>query len=65
MVDIKIWQWGLVIASSLVLFFISPLAKNTNQFFNYQSYLDQQSEKFGIDLEIGDNLSVLLRKKIE
>ena len=33
MVDIKIWQWGLVIASSLVLFFISPLAKNTNQFF--------------------------------
>ena len=33
MVDIKIWQWGLVIASSLVLFFISPIAKNTSQFF--------------------------------
>lgn len=33
MVDIKIWQWGLVIASSLVLFFISPMAKNTSQFF--------------------------------
>ncbi|WP_236262841.1 sodium:solute symporter [Aggregatimonas sangjinii] len=26
-------QWALVIASSLVLFFLSPLAKNTNQFF--------------------------------
>jgi len=26
-------QWGLIIASSLVLFFLSPLAKNTNQFF--------------------------------
>ena len=33
MIDIKVWQWGLVIASSLVLFFLSPLAKNTNQFF--------------------------------
>ncbi|RKR14756.1 Na+/proline symporter [Maribacter vaceletii] len=31
--DIKIWQWALVITSSLVLFFLSPLAKNTNQFF--------------------------------
>jgi len=26
-------QWGLIIASSLVLFFLSPWAKNTNQFF--------------------------------
>ena len=26
-------QWGLVIASSLVLFFLSPWAKDTNQFF--------------------------------
>ncbi|KPM30972.1 Na+/proline symporter [Croceitalea dokdonensis DOKDO 023] len=26
-------QWALVILSSLVLFFLSPLAKNTNQFF--------------------------------
>jgi Na+/proline symporter len=26
-------QWALVITSSLVLFFLSPLAKNTNQFF--------------------------------
>ena len=26
-------QWALVIASSLILFFLSPLAKNTNQFF--------------------------------
>lgn len=26
-------QWALVIVSSLILFFLSPLAKNTNQFF--------------------------------
>ncbi|MGC1516518.1 MAG: sodium:solute symporter [Maribacter sp.] len=26
-------QWGLIIASSVLLFVISPLAKNTNQFF--------------------------------
>ena len=26
-------QWALVITSSLILFFLSPLAKNTNQFF--------------------------------
>jgi hypothetical protein len=25
--------------------------KNTNQFFNYQKYLDNQTEKYGIDLE--------------
>lgn len=31
--DLRIWQWGLIIASSLVLFLISPLAKDTNQFF--------------------------------
>lgn len=28
------WQWGLIIVSSLILFFLSPFAKNTNQFFN-------------------------------
>lgn len=33
MTDVNIWQWGLVIASSLVLFLLSPWAKNTNQFF--------------------------------
>ncbi len=33
MTEIQFWQWGLVITSSLVLFFLSPLAKNTNQFF--------------------------------
>nr|WP_084060717.1 sodium:solute symporter [Cellulophaga tyrosinoxydans] len=31
--DIQYWQWGLIIASSLLLFLLSPLAKNTNQFF--------------------------------
>ncbi|UII81548.1 sodium:solute symporter [Flagellimonas sp. CMM7] len=34
MTEAIFWQWSLVIASSLVLFLISPLAKNTNQFFN-------------------------------
>ncbi|MGB5820462.1 MAG: sodium:solute symporter, partial [Saonia sp.] len=33
MTDVKIWQWGLIITSSVVLFLLSPLAKNTNQFF--------------------------------
>ncbi|MGB3150422.1 MAG: sodium:solute symporter [Maribacter sp.] len=33
MSKVEIWQWGLIITSSLVLFFLSPLAKNTNQFF--------------------------------
>ena len=31
--DAQIWQWGLVIVSSLILFFLSPLAKTTDQFF--------------------------------
>ena len=31
--DIYLWQWILVISSSLILFFISPLAKATNEFF--------------------------------
>ena len=31
--DIYLWQWILVISSSLILFFISPLAKTTNAFF--------------------------------
>ena len=33
MTDIQNWQWGLVIASSAMLFLLSPWAKNTNQFF--------------------------------
>ena len=33
MTEVQLWQWGLIIASSLVLFFLSPLAKNTSQFF--------------------------------
>lgn len=33
MIDIQYWQWGLIIASSLLLFLLSPFAKNTNQFF--------------------------------
>lgn len=31
--DVKIWQWGLIIVSSLILFFLSPLAKTTDEFF--------------------------------
>ena len=33
LVDVELWQWGLVILSSMVLFWLAPLAKNTNQFF--------------------------------
>lgn len=33
MTEVKIWQWGLIIVSSLALLLLSPLAKNTNQFF--------------------------------
>jgi Na+/proline symporter len=33
MTEVKIWQWGLIIASSLVLFLLSPWAKDTNHFF--------------------------------
>ncbi len=33
MTEVKIWQWGLIIASSAALFLLAPLAKNTNQFF--------------------------------
>ncbi|WP_047246840.1 sodium:solute symporter family transporter [Maribacter thermophilus] len=33
MKDILLWQWGLIITSSLVLFLLSPFAKDTNQFF--------------------------------
>ncbi len=31
--DTIFWQWVLIVTSSLVLFFISPLAKSTSQFF--------------------------------
>jgi len=33
MTEVQLWQWGLIGISSLILFLISPLAKNTNQFF--------------------------------
>lgn len=39
MIDVQFWQWGLVIASSLVLFLVSPMAKNTNQFFKAEHKL--------------------------
>jgi Na+/proline symporter len=31
--DVKTWQWGLIIVSSLILFILSPLAKTTDEFF--------------------------------
>lgn len=31
--DIKFWQWILIIASGLLFFFLSPLARTTDQFF--------------------------------
>lgn len=33
MTEVQLWQWGLIGISSLILFLISPMAKNTNQFF--------------------------------
>ncbi len=33
MTDIQIWQWCLVIGSSLAFLLFAPMAKNTNQFF--------------------------------
>lgn len=33
MENVTIWQWVLIVASSLVLLLLSPLAKNTEQFF--------------------------------
>jgi len=31
--DVINWQWTLILVSSLILFFLSPLAKSANQFF--------------------------------
>jgi hypothetical protein len=31
--DVINWQWLLIISSSLLLFFLSPFAKTTDQFF--------------------------------
>ncbi len=33
MTEVQFWQWGLIIVSSLILLLLSPLAKNTSQFF--------------------------------
>ncbi len=33
MTDLLIWQWGMIVVSSLILFVLAPFAKNTNQFF--------------------------------
>ena len=45
-----IYQYGL--SNSKTFFENRKLyLKNTNQFFNYQKYLDDQTEKFGVDLE--------------
>lgn len=31
--NVQIWQWALIIVSSLILFFLSPFAKSTDEFF--------------------------------
>lgn len=31
--NVEIWQWGLIVASSVLMFVLSPLAKNPNEFF--------------------------------
>ncbi len=33
MTEVQLWQWGLIGMSSLILFALSPWAKNTNEFF--------------------------------
>jgi Na+/proline symporter len=33
MTEVQIWQWSLIVLSSLILLALSPLAKNTGQFF--------------------------------
>ncbi|MBL4594227.1 MAG: DUF3352 domain-containing protein, partial [Flavobacteriales bacterium] len=44
--------------------------KNTNQFFNYQKYLDEQTEKYGIDLEeeflanIGNEVAFIITESL-
>jgi hypothetical protein len=44
--------------------------KNTNQFFNYQKYLDNQTEKYGIDLEeeflanIGNEIAFVITESL-
>ena len=44
--------------------------KNTNQFFSYQKYLDEQTEKFGIDLEeeflgnIGNEVACIITESL-
>lgn len=43
--DVQLWQWGLIIASSLLLFFLSPLAKSTDEFFK-ASKLKKQPNAF-------------------
>ena len=42
MADILIWQWILVIGSSVILYLISPLAKNKSNFFSGLSAKDAQ-----------------------
>ncbi len=31
--NVEFWQWGLIIVSSLILFFLSPLARHKDEFF--------------------------------
>ena len=46
------------------------LLKSTNQFFNYQKYLDQQTETYGVDLEeellsyLGNGISFVITEPI-
>ncbi|MDX1446920.1 sodium:solute symporter family transporter [Lishizhenia sp.] len=43
--NIEVWQWGLVIASSVALFFLSPWSKTSAQFFAAQN-LNKQPNWF-------------------
>jgi len=43
MENVTIWQWGLIIVTSLLFFWFSPLAKTTNQFFKATQNKQQPS----------------------
>ena len=41
MLDVNVWQWGIVISSSLLMFLISPFAKTNDTFFRAKSEQNQ------------------------
>lgn len=50
--DVLHWQWILVIASSLILFFISPLSKKTSEFFSAAGKNNSQPGMFTLSASL-------------